>query len=79
MKVTTVCKINYCLFEKRNIGLYCLLARSGVEAVWAMGGSLCSPAKEELKNKAVSLLLISPNTHLGFVCELVFAPCLTLL
>lgn len=59
--------------------LYCLLTRSGVEAVWAMGGGLCSPAEEVLKNKAVSLLLITPNTHLCFVCELVFVPCLTLL
>lgn len=77
MKVTTVCKTNYCLFEKRNMGLCCLLPRSGVEAVWAIGGGLFSPAEEELKSKAVSLLLIAPNTHLCFVCELVFAPHLT--
>lgn len=38
MKVTTERKTNYRLFEKRNMGLYCLLTRSGVEAVWATGG-----------------------------------------
>lgn len=59
--------------------LYYLLTRSGVEAVWVMGRGLCTPAEKVLKIKAVSLLLLSPNTHLCFFCQLVFAPCLTLL
>lgn len=67
------------LFEKRNMGLYCPVTRSDVKAAWVMGGGLCYPTEEGLQGRAVSLLLIAPNTHLHFVCEFVVCFLLPLL